>query len=192
MSDAARLIVLVMPLLWAPACMHSPQAELRAAGEIQQREARPDQLLDRARAFAAVADYTRAEQYLMLALASGAEEQQVAPSLIEVCIKDQRYRAAIQHAEQYLRKHPRQYRLRFVGATLHAAIGDVARAREELEKVLSVNPEYAEAHYALAVLLRDEIGNHSQADLHFRAYLRLAPRGNHAEEATDSLLEVMP
>jgi hypothetical protein len=58
--------------------------------------------------------------------------------------------------------------------------------------VLSAKPEHADAHYSLAVLLRDDLGNHLAADAHFRDYLRLAPRGSHAEEANQSLLEVMP
>ena len=114
------------------------------------------------------------------------------PLLIDVCIKDQRYRAALQYAQDHLRRHPRSYRLRFVEATLLSALGDVARAREELEKVLDVSPDHADAHYSLAVLLRDDLGNHLEADHHFRSYLRLAPRGTHAEEAGESLLEAMP
>jgi hypothetical protein len=57
---------------------------------------------------------------------------------------------------------------------------------------LQTAPRHADAHYALAVLLRDELGNHSQADAHFRAYLELRPEGEHAEEASESLLEAMP
>jgi hypothetical protein len=44
------------------------------------------------------------------------------------------------------------------------------------------------AHYALAVLSRDE-NDPVGADKHFREYLRLAPNGPHAEEAQASLLE---
>ena len=150
------------------------------------------ELIERAQGFAAESDYARAEQYLGLALASGANEEKIQPLLIDVCIRDRRYRAAIQYAEQHLRKHPRAFRLRFLEATLLVAIGDVAHARDELERVLSARPEYADAHYTLAVLLRDELGNHTQADRHFKEYLRLAPSGMHAEEAGESLLQVLP
>lgn len=149
-------------------------------------------LMQHARAFARSADYTRAEQYLNLAVQSGRSETEVTPLLIDVCIKDQRYRAALQYAQEHLRRHPRAYRLRFVEASLLAALGDVARAREALEKVLSVSPTHADAHYSLAVLLRDELGNRYDADQHFRSYLKLSPLGSHAEEARQSLLEAMP
>ncbi len=149
-------------------------------------------LMQHARAFARRGDYTRAEQYLNLAVQSGRSEAEVTPLLIDVCIKDQRYRAALQYAQEYLRRHPRAYRLRFVEASLLAALGDVARAREALERVLSVSPTHSDAHYSLAVLLRDELGNRFGADQHFRSYLELAPRGSHAEEARQSLLEAIP
>ena len=149
-------------------------------------------LLQNARAFAAQQDYTRAEQYLNLAAQSGSPDSEVTPLLVDVCVQDQRYRAALQYAQDYLRRHPRAYRLRFVEATLLSAMGEVARAREELEKVLSASPHHADAHYSLAVLLRDDLGNHLEADEHFRSYLKLQPRGAHAEEAGQSLLEAMP
>ena len=164
--------------------------ELADGGAPSRRDA--ELLMRHARAFAENADYTRAEQYLNLAVRSGWSETEVTPLLIDVCIKDQRYRAALQYAQEYLRRHPRAYRLRFVEATLLSALGDVARAREALEKVLAVSPTHADAHYSLAVLLRDDLGNHLQADLHFRSYLQLAPSGSHAEEAEQSLLEAMP
>jgi len=150
------------------------------------------ELMRRARAFAEASDYTRAEQYLNLAAANGRDPAEVTPLLIDVCVRDQRYRAALEYAEQRLRRHPRAYRLRYVEASLLSALGDVARAREELEKVLSESPGYADAHFSLALLLRDELGSYSEADRHFREYLRLAPGGAHAEEAGQSLLEVMP
>lgn len=169
-------------------------ADREASGPDSAAESRREsaELMARARALAANADYTRAEQYLNLAAQSGRDEAEVTPLLIDVCIKDQRYRNALQYAQEYLRRHPRAYRLRFVEATLLSALGDVARAREELEKVLNASPRHADAHYSLAVLLRDELGNHLEADAHFRSYLRLAPGGAHAEEAGQSLLEAMP
>jgi tetratricopeptide (TPR) repeat protein len=188
---------LVAPVLLGLMVLTTQLACTRAAHEAASAPADPrsqarEQLIAHARAFAQSGDYARAEQYLLLAAKSGADPERLAPLLLDVCIKDQRYRAAIEHAELQLRRQPRAYRLRFVEATLLAAIGDVARAREELERVLQAAPQHAEAHYAIAVLLRDELGNHAQADLHFREYLKLRPGGEHAEEAAGSLLEVMP
>lgn len=179
--------------LLALACARDATLEAPTEAESAAEAARRTQLfMQRAQAAYARTDYTRAEQYLNLAKESGRDEAEITPLLIDVCVKDQRYRAALQYAQEYLRRHPRAYRLRFVEATLLAGLGEIAAAREELEKVLSAQPEHADAHYSLAVLLRDDLGNHLEADAHFRDYLRIAPRGIHAEEAGQSLLELVP
>lgn len=174
-------------------CARSATLEAPSADESADEAARRTELfMQRAQSAFARSDYTRAEQYLNLAKESGRSETEITPLLIDVCVKDQRYRAALQYAQEYLRRHPRAHRLRFVEATLLGALGETARAKEELEKVLNAEPRHADAHYSLAVLLRDDLGNHLEADSHFRDYLRLAPRGAHAEEAGQSLLEAMP
>jgi predicted Zn-dependent protease len=179
--------------LLALGCARSAELEpARADGGAAEARASAELLMNRARSAYARADYTRAEQYLGLARENGRDEAEITPLLIDVCVKDQRYRAALQHTQEHLRRHPREYRLRFVQATLLGALGEVARAREDLEKVLAAKPEHADAHYALAVLLRDDLGNRLEADAHFRDYLRLSPRGVHADEAGESLLEAVP
>jgi tetratricopeptide (TPR) repeat protein len=171
------------------ACVHGervPSTQLSAA------EQQAAFLVQRARELADAADYTRAEQYLNLAAQHGFDSAQMLPLLLDVCVRDQRYRAALQYAEDHLRQHPRAYRLRYIEATLLRALGDVAKSRQELQRVLDASPDFADAHYSMAVLLRDQLGSYLEADRHFREYLRLAPRGQHAEEAGASLLEAMP
>ena len=184
--------ILCGALLSLGGCMSGNLPPPASTGGTQHDSPETQFFLENARAFAAQQDYTRAEQYLNLAAQSGSPDSEVTPLLVDVCVQDQRYRAALQYVQDHLRRHPRAYRLRFVGATLLSAMGEVARAREELEKVLSANPRHADAHYSLAVLLRDDLGNHLDADEHFRSYLELRPRGAHAEEAGQSLLEAMP
>lgn len=182
------LVVALAPL----ACVKSPAQKLDEQLEVMQQESDPELLIRRARAFASVGDHTRAEQYLQLALQSGASEERVLPLLVRACVADQRYRDAIAHLEQHLRRRPQNARARFLLASLHAAVGQLDAARRELERVLAALPAHADAHYALAVMLRDEVGNHSAADHHFREYLRLAPAGSHADEARGSLLQPLP
>jgi Flp pilus assembly protein TadD len=76
--------------------------------------------------------------------------------------------------------------------TLYAAIGKPEEAREHLERVVEKRPKHAEAHYALAVVLRDGENDLVGADRHFREYLKLQPDGPHADEARDSLLKDVP
>jgi tetratricopeptide (TPR) repeat protein len=176
----------------ATACVRGPGAEMHRRAEIVEREREPELLLSRARAFASIGDFTRAEQYIDAARRSGADERQLLPLLLEVCIRDQRYRAALQHTEDYLRKRPTEFRLRFMLATLHLALEEHEPARRELETVLRAAPRHAQAHYTLAVLLRDSLEQPQAADSHFREYLKLQPSGPHHAEASASLLERMP
>lgn len=178
--------------MFAVSCAHTRASELEAQAGAVSRALGPGLLLDKARAFAAAGDYARAEQYLTLAQEHGASEAVVLPLLLDVCVRDQRYRDAIAHVQEHLRHHPGAHRLRFVLSSLYAALGHVQAARKELERALSGEPDNAQAHYALAVLLRDGVADFGRADLHFREYLRLAPAGPHAEEASESLLTRLP
>jgi len=157
-----------------------------------QQEKTPEKLLERGKAFHSVGDLTRAEQYYAAALQAGADEKEVLPLLMRVCIDGRRYRVAIEYAEPYLKKNPGDWRLRMLVAALYGGIGEPEIERAQLEQVLAVNPNEPTGHYALAVLLRDEYKDVVGADAHFREYLRLAPEGAHAEEAKASLLKSVP
>lgn len=176
----------------AVGCASSPRAQAQADMATFQRESTTDKLVERGKAFASVGDMTRAEEYLTAALDRGADPREVLPLLLQVCIQTGRYRSAIQHAEEHLRKHPDDVNTRFVLGTLYAALGESKDARDELERVLAILPEEARVHYALAVLARDAENDAIGADHHFREYLRLDPSGKHAEEARASLLQRMP
>lgn len=176
-----------------PACgAASPGEKVAADVSTVKAEQAPEKLIDRGKAFASVGDYTRAEQYLAAALEEGADPKRVLPTLLKVCVAEKRYRVAIDYAEPVLKKHPSDHRLRFVVASLYATIGETRRAREHMERVVRDDPGYAEVHYALAVLLKNDEGDILTADHHFREYLRLRPEGPHAEEARGSLIKAMP
>jgi thioredoxin-like negative regulator of GroEL len=156
-----------------------------------QKERTPDKLVARGVAFAGVGDLTRAEQYLAAALDAGADPEVVLPKLMRVCIAAGHERAAIDYAAPQLRKHPGDAHLQFVVGELRALTGDASGAREDLEHVVNVDPQAAAPRYALARLLRDQVGDVVAADREFRAYLRLSPSGEHAEEARASLLQAV-
>jgi Flp pilus assembly protein TadD len=150
---------------------------------IMKKEERPEKLLAEARAYAAVGDTTRAEQYLADAMAHGADESVVIPQLIKVCVRDGRYELAIEYAQRYTTRHPSDVRVRFLLGTLYAAIGDGEHAQHELEYVVSVKPNDPDPHWALAKVLQEVKKDPVMAGDQFREYLRLAPTGAHAEEA---------
>lgn len=176
----------------AAGCATTPAAQVKADMAVMKEEGRAAKLLDRGKAFAAVGDTTRAEQYYAAAITSGADEHVVVPLLLTVCVQDGRYRVAIQYAETYLKSHPTDLRVRFVLGTLYSAVNEPIAAREALSTVVDARPEDADAHFALGVLLRDSDHDYAGADQQFREYIRLKPRGTHAEEAQASLLKSVP
>lgn len=161
----------------------SPGTDPARTLAIMKKAEAPDKLVTDGRAFAAIGDTTRAEEYFTTAIAHGADEAKVVPLIVEVCVRDGRWELAIDHASRYTRKHPNDVRMRYVLGTLYAAIGDASHARSELEFVVQAKPNDPEPHWALAKVLHDEAKDPASADGQFREYLRLAPTGSHAEEA---------
>lgn len=179
-------------LVFCTACVQTPAERVQNAERTAQREHQPDKLVERGKAFAQVGDYTRAGQYFASALDAGADQKTVLPLLMGTYVKSGRYRMGIDVGVHYLTEHPNNYSLRYLVAALYSAIGDVKQARAEYEGVLAIKPDYPEAHYSLAVLFRDSLGDWVRADYHFREYLRLEPNGSHVEEARASLLKKVP
>jgi Flp pilus assembly protein TadD len=191
---AAPLLALALQCAAVVGCGPSPPtAEDRVKDATAfRKEQAPDRLLLQGRAFAAVGDTTRAEQYLAAALAGGGDDHAIVPLLIEVCVADGRFRSAIEYAEPFVQKHPQDTHARFLLGTLYDGIGAFDRARAEYESVVASKPDAPDPHWALGILLRDEVKDPVLADTHFREYLRLSPSGEHADEARASLLKEVP
>lgn len=187
----SRVSTLLAAIALATGCAGAPEQRLQADVHAFQKEQAPAKLAARGRAFAALGDTTRAREYFDAALEAGGDDRELTPLLLGVCVRDGRYRLAIDYAERYVRKHPRDLRMRFVLGTLKAGVGEPLAAESELSKVIEASPDNPDAHYALAVLLRDQRNDPLGADRHFRAYLKLEPEGEHSEEAKSSLLQAV-
>jgi len=146
-----------------------------------------EQLYEGGLQYARVGDYTRAEQYLTAAMERGFPEERAMPALMRVCVEASRLAAALAYAQPYLERHPTQWSLRMLVASIHMGLDENERAREELQRVLRDAPEEPQAHYFLAVLYRDRFSDADTAREHFRRYLALEPDGSHREEARAAL-----
>jgi tetratricopeptide (TPR) repeat protein len=184
--------LVAVALLTLGGCGSSRGEEVRANVATFERDQRPERLVELGKAFARVGDLTRAEQYFSAALDAGADGSVVVPMLLQVCIRDGRYRAALEYGELHLRKHPTDVRTRFVVATVYSGLGESEPAKKHLERVIEERPAQADAHFALGVLMRESLKDPVGADRHFREYLKLSPKGAHAEEAQASLLKTVP
>lgn len=185
---AARSISFTLSLCVASSACGGAAAERREAQAAIRQESTAAELLKKAEASVSVGDTTRAEEYYVSALKAGADPHVIISKLLVVCVADQRFPAAIDYAEQYLYRRPNDMDIAFAAASLHAAVGEGPRARELLERVLRESPASAEAHYALASVLRAEGEELDLADQHDLAYLKLTPRGPFAETARARLL----
>jgi len=188
---AAGLIAIALASACA-GCADSPGERIVSNVNAIRRDQKPNRLIEIGKAFASVGDLTRAEQYLAAAIENGGDERIVLPLLLRVCVLDGRFQMAIQYAENHLKHSPNDIATRFVVGSLYSAIGNADAARASYNQVLDVEPDNADAHFALAVLLRETGGDPVLADHHFRDYLRLKPRGPHVEEAQASLLKSAP
>ena len=150
-----------------------------------------DDLLFLAASHARSGDLLRAEQYLSAARQRGHDEAAVVYRLVRVCVAASSYQSALGHATSYLRDHPSDWSLRFVVATIYEALGDVARAQSELERIVGAEPSMSLPHYRLAMLYRDRWTDPERARLHLEEYLRLTPEGPHAAEVRSALNEVV-
>jgi tetratricopeptide (TPR) repeat protein len=153
----------------------------RREREAVAKEASAPELVRRGEASASLGDLTRAEQYFVAALKTGGDQKKITERLLAVCVADQRYPVAVEYAEQYLYRHPRDADVEFAAGSLHAALGNVERARVLLEDVVSQRPNWPEVHYALATVLRDQGEAIELAERHDLAYLQLSPQGTFSE-----------
>lgn len=146
------------------------------------------ELFSKGRSAAEQGDTVRAEQYLTMALEQGFDQKKILPLMLKVCLSSSRLRSALNHAEPYLREHPRDQGLRYLVATIHLGLGQVNEARIDLHHLLQQSPANADALYLLGVL---ESGiNGEAAARYFRRYLELDPQGEHAAESQSRLTDL--
>lgn len=191
MTSRSRLFTVLLLSSAAAACTSSASQQQKDR-QIIERESSAEQLFRKGEASAALGDMTRAEQYYVAAMKAGADERRVVQRLLVVCVADQRYPVALDYAEQYLHRHPKDVDVQFAAGSIHAAIGDVVRARRLIEQVVHERPDWAEAHYALASLLREQGETPEKADVHDLEYLRLNPEGPLAERARARITRTTP
>lgn len=182
-----RLVTMLLLATGCAACAGT--TAVRPAPTVSAETASPDALYARGVAWARRGDLVRAEQYMALAVRAGYPHERALVALVEACLAASRLRAALVHAEPYLRRRPDAWRVRLLVGAIHAALGDDARARVELERVTTQLPSAVDAHYLLAILLHERLHDTAGAGASFRAYLAHAPHGPHGAEARAWLAE---
>lgn len=182
----------LLTLCAALSCLSPACAASQLAVDEAQARPRGPQLLEIAELLAERGDRVRAAQYLNWAQREGVAEGEVMQRLLALYAVDGQYRLAIDAAERYLQRRPRDRSVRKALGALYLAIDADAAAEQTFERLLRDEPDDAELHFVLATLLTAADGPGDRAEQHYRAYLALAPHGAHAEQAEASLAELQP
>jgi thioredoxin-like negative regulator of GroEL len=183
---------LAVSALWFAACGGAGGLREGTPATDPVSEVPAEQLFETGMASAAQGDFVRAEQYLAASGARGKPETEVIGPLVRVCVAASRLRQALVYAQPYLRRHPDDWRLRFVVATVHLGLEQLDEARTELQRVIAAAPEVPEPYFVLGTLLRERQRDEAAARPHFERYLALAPTGAHADEARLALTTPLP
>lgn len=145
---------LVIVYLGLSACAASPPPQSGAATPL----ATPADLFERGRGLARRGELLKAEQYMSLAVRAGYPASRALPSLVRVCLRASRLRAALLHAQPVLATHPRSQGLRYLVATLHLGLGQRALARHHLGVLARAEQPHAGARILLTRLEGDDAG----------------------------------
>lgn len=148
-----------------------------------------EQLFSQGQQLARQGDLLRAEEYLSAALQRGHPPAQTLPVLLKVCLAASRLGAALNYAQPYLQLHPDDYPLRYLVAAVQFGLSRPEQAARELRRVVQQQPDFAQAHYLLAVILRDHAHDLDAATRHFLRHQALDPRGLHGAEVAAWLEE---
>ncbi len=181
-----RTAILALMLLGGCAHTHS------AAQASPSHRPSAEQLYAVARVAEQRGDSLRAQQYYAAALAEGIQDRGVVPRLLRSYVADGQYRLAIARAKETLDEHGEDVELRLLLAELYRATELDVPAEHEYQHVLDVQPDNAQAHLELALLLQHANRDVGRADAHLRAYLALEPHGPGAHEARSRLLKEVP
>ncbi len=186
----SRVLCAVCAGLLLAGCQHAAQRGGNDA-RIEAHAITPDQLFEVGLLQAQRGDLLRAEQYLSAARSQGYDGPTAVYWLVRVCLAAGRYHSALDHAARHLRDDPVNWRLRLVVASIHEALGDLDRARLELEQIVRAQPESPLPRYRLALIYWSQGFRTRSAIPHLEAYLELDPAGPHAAEV-ETLLAHSP
>jgi Tfp pilus assembly protein PilF len=129
-----------------------------------------------------------AEYRAALRLQSGLEPAAI--NLGALLYDDHRLDEAIDVYRRALAAAPGSIALRNNLAETYRRAGQAENARREFEAILAARPDYAPAHYGLALLYDDQLRDRERAIEHYRRYLALAPDAADAGRVRDWLARV--
>lgn len=154
------------------------------------RAAQHHLLIERGKSLAAQGQGVRAEQVFLAALDAGADGSEVLPMLLEVCIAGGRLQRALDYAHMGLSRGTKTGRLHYLAATLHHALGQPRKARDQAALALADHHPAVDAWLLMAELHVRYFRQKNEAEECYRQFLRVRPSGVEADRARRALSEL--
>ena len=131
-------------------------------------------------------EWQKAEAVILRALQIKPENATALLALGEVYWRERRYDEAERTLRDGLKLDEKNWHGNFTLARLYWDKGDTMKAGPSIGRTLQLKPDFAEAHLLAGnILLR--LNQHQRAQVEYEEYLRLAPRGEYADEARELL-----
>jgi tetratricopeptide (TPR) repeat protein len=186
LGSVGAAVIGVLLSLSVPGCgANTPRRPSVAPNQSEVAIQSQREMVSRARQSMRRGDSIRAEHYYSLALEQGYDATELMPELLAVCLASSRLRSALNYAEPYLRKHPKDANLRYLVATVHLGLNHIKAAKQELHTVIRHDPSLADAYFLLAVL--EYSTDRDTAKQYLKEYILLRPMGDKANEARELL-----
>jgi len=133
------------------------------------------------RAYRHAQQWDKAKEALRRALEIKSNRPAVLTELGEVCRQRKEYLEAEQALQAALKLDDRSWQGYFTLGRVYWEMGDPAKAGLPAGRALQLNPDYAEAHLLRANIFM-RVGRPQNALIEYEEYLRLAPKGEFAEQ----------
>lgn len=126
------------------------------------------------------------DQYLQI-IKEDPQNLEALVSLGNLYYKIQDWQSATQMYQKALKINPLDTDIRTNMATAYYYLGESNKATRQLHEVLASDPNHAEAHYALGMILWKNKSDYRLALREFENYLQLAPSGIKARAARENI-----
>ena len=146
-----------------------------------------------ATAFMDTRQWTDAEQALLRALEIKPDDSIIILALGEVYWRQKRYEDAEKNLLDGLKIEDKSWHGHFTLARLYLETNQTMKAAPEIGRTLQLKPDFAEAHLLAGNILL-KLNQRDRAIVEYQEYLRLAPKGEFADQAQDLIkkLSAMP
>jgi tetratricopeptide (TPR) repeat protein len=140
-------------------------------------------------AYMDVKNWEKAEQVLQAALQTAPNTVNAFFALGEIYLQEKRLEEAEKILRRGLRLEVRAWRAHFTLGRVYLALNNTQAAAKQIAISLQLNPNFPDAHLLAGNILLGA-GKREDAETEFQEYLRLAPKGEYADQARQAVAKL--